>query len=303
MPRKPTPTDTDSEGGETDVAAQADSLTDEPDTVPVAQAAEPREPSPLDMALRSTRARSPAEVDLWLAQRDMVQVVPMAFMPGNLTDAPLYNADTDAALLEPAVQALQAMQQATQALLDVRAAARSDPTLTQAAAILATADAADRLLPKATQRIDTAAKNLDAQVKHAEAALQAPVTQGATGAFAAELRSVVRAMDPGQRMTALTNAIRDGDAALAGAVLGAHPLLSGFDAKGIQALTAAWQRARQPDLVRRVELLRYAEGALDRAGRAYLNNIEGLQGAKVSTVANLRAQTGKAKAVLGAVFA
>ena len=105
---------TDSEGGETDVAVVA------------------KEPSPLDRALMSTRHSRPDATSLWMQGDSVVAVVPMAFMPGNITAAPSYS-EEHATAVEPAVQALGALEQATRAVLDVRAASQSDPTLTEAA--------------------------------------------------------------------------------------------------------------------------------------------------------------------------
>jgi hypothetical protein len=225
----------------------------------------------------------------------------MAFMPGNVTAAPSYS-EEHATAVEPAVQALTALQAATDAVLQVRAASQSDPTLTEAAAILNVATAYDKLVPAATRKLDAARANVEAQIKAAEASLAAPVTQGATGPFAAELRAVVRAMEPGERLAALSQAIKDGDAALAGAVLGAHPMLSGLNAQAVQALSGQWHRARNPAQVQKLELLNHALSAIDRAGQQLMRNMDGIHGARLTTIAKLRAATSKAQKVIGAVL-
>lgn len=274
---------TDSEGGETDIAVAT------------------KEPSPLDRALMSTRHAHPQATSLWMQGDSVVAVVPMAFMPGNITAAPTYS-EEHATAVEPAVVALTALQAATQAVLDVRAASQSDPTLTEAAAILNVANAYDKLVPAATKKLDAARANVEAQIKAAEASLAAPVTQGATGPFAAELRAVVRAMEPGERLAALSQAIKDGDAALAGAVLGAHPMLSGLNAQAVQALTAQWQKGRNPAQVQKLELLSHTRDAIDRAGQQLMRNMDGIHGARLSTITKLRTATGKAQRVIGAVL-
>lgn len=277
------------------------SVQDEPE----AQTAAPayKEPSPLDRALQATRpsyvqAGGPS---LWLDGSHQVAIPPMAFDPGNINKHATYS-DDNAASVEPAVQALAAMQAATQAVIQVRQAAQSDPTLTEAAAVLTVADAADKLLPQATKCMDAALRNVEAQIAAAQQALAAPVTQGANLPQSAELRAVVRAMEPGERLALIQAAIRDGDAALAGAVLGGHPLLSGLDAKGIQALTAQWHRARNPQAVQKLALLEHSAASLIKAGQQYIAQMEALQGSSMSTVQRLRTATGKARAVLGGLI-
>lgn len=260
-----------------------------------------RDPSPLDQALRNSRARAPMATSLWLEGREVLTTPPLAYAPGNITGAEHYNEEL-ATSVEPAVGALTALHSAAQAVLDVREASRANPVLTEAAAVLTTADAADKLMTAAMRKLDAARGNLEAQVRSTEAALSAPLTSGGNSTTSAELRSVVRSMTQAERMTALTNAVRDGDVALASAVLGAHPLLSGMTADAIKALTAAWHRARNPQAVQKLALLNHTLDALHRAGQQYVTGLENLQGVRHTTVARIRAQTNKAQTVIGAVL-
>lgn len=61
--------------------------------------------------------------------------------------------------------------------------------------------------------------------------------------------------------------------------------------------------ARQPGLVRRLELMRHTHGALEQAAGEYLRGTDSLLGSKHTTVARLRAVQGQSRRVVGAIAA
>jgi hypothetical protein len=131
-----------------------------------------------------------------------------------------------------------------------------------------------------------------------EQALRQPMNENARGPFAAELRAVLRAMPVAERMKAIDDAIAGGDSTVAGAVLGAPPILSGIQAGTVAALAHKWHSARQPDTVRRLGMLKTVQDRLIKAGSHFVASYESVLGARGDTVARLRAANASAAKVL-----
>lgn len=275
----------DSEGGTTDVA--------------VAEAPAQRAPSPLDKALAAPRGRpamhsAPGPFDV----SEPVTLPSQLLDPGNVTSLDDYIEGQVPAPVVVALDAFTALHGATAQVINARNELRGSDSLTQSQQVLALADLQNKLSASATRKADTALSALGQAIAADEQSLRQPMNENARGPFAAELRAVLRAMPVAERMKAIDRAIADGDSTLAGAVLGAPPLLSGIQAGTVAALAHKWHSARQPDTVRRLTMLRTVQDRLTKAGSHFVASYESVLGSRHDTVARLRAAKASAAKVL-----
>lgn len=148
-------------------------------------------------------------------------------------------------------------------VFDASEAARSDPTLTEAAAVVKAADYGDRVLTGIAQRFDGAAANLKTIIDGIERELSAPVESRASNSLSAEIRSYCKSLPEGERMSFVRKAITDNDARTATAILGAPAYLSGIDAGMQSILTRMFHEHHEPLKAKR---LKAAKAGLDLIG-------------------------------------
>jgi len=125
------------------------------------------------------------------------------------------------------------------ALNDARA--NPDPTLTEAGAVLAAADAGDRMLKQAGTAYDRAR----AAIQSEEARLSDEISRVcrlAETSHSPEIRSVLRTMKPEDRHAAILDAIREGDADTLAAALSGPAITSGLTTEQQNNLRAMYQR-------------------------------------------------------------
>ncbi len=258
--------------------------------------------SPLDQAMRRANPRPAAQApSIWDMDRDTLQAPSATLSPVNITGADDYS-EEDATSVQSAVNAMQAMHEAATKVIESREAIKLDATMTPAAQLLAIDAMQDRLWPAATRKVDAANAWLDQAIAAEEKELRAPVRANATGPYAAEVRALVRSMDAGARMKFITSAIAENDAISVGAVLGGAPAaLSGLNAEMVSALTEQWQRARNPQAVRRLNLMKSAQAKMARAAGIFITTREAALGARHETVKRLRDQQTATRRVTGAI--
>lgn len=258
--------------------------------------------SPLDQSMRRSNPRPAAmPVSVWDMGRDTLQTPSATLSPVNITGADDY-AEDHASAVASVVSAMEAMHAAASKVIESRDAIKFDDTLTPAAQLLAIDAMQEKLWPAATRKVDAANAWLTQAIAAEEKALRAPMRENATGHYAAEMRALVRGMSAGERMKFLTAAIAEGDSITAGAVLGgAPPALSGLDAQMASALTEQWQRARNPDAVRRLNMMKSAQARMERAANVFITTREGALGARFETVAKLRDRQQATRRVTGAI--
>ena len=90
-------------------------------------------------------------------------------------------------------------------------------------------------------------------------------------------------------MQFVSELIATGDEQGVSAVLGAPPYLSGITAEMRAALTTQWNTKRNPALTARLAMLQAASERLDRAGAAFIVNVEKAMGVNYGVVQRLRA--------------
>lgn len=258
--------------------------------------------APIDQAFARGQPRPRATpISVFDMGRDTLQAPSATLSPVNVTGADDY-LEEDATSVQPVITALQAMHEAATKVIEAREAVKLDSTLTPAAQLLAIDAMQDKLWPAATRKVDSANAWLNQSIAAEEKALRAPIREHATGPYAAELRTLVRGMETGARMTFLTKAIADNDAISVGAVLGGAPAaLSGLNAEMVSALTEQWQRARNPQAVRKLNLMKSAQAKMERAAGVFITTREQTMGARFETVRRLREQQSATRRVVGAI--
>lgn len=178
-------------------------------------------------------------------------------------------------------------------VFDASEAVRSDPTLTEPAAVVRIADYADKAFTGMAQRFDAAAANLKTIVASIETELTAPVESRASSTLSAEIRSYVAKLPDGERMSFVVKAIKDSDTRTASAILGAPPYLSGLTGDMQAVLTRQFHEHNNPSQAKR---LKAAQAGLDLIGeRANLvfSHLQKAVGADPHKVARFRAAAAK----------
>lgn len=257
--------------------------------------------TPLDLALLRRNDRpGMAGPSLW--SDDALATPSITLQPGNIAGIEGFDADLDTPLLSGVIDAMAALHDTTAKVIGAREAARSDPTMTESAQILAVDHLHAQVWPLATRKVDSALANLGRQINAMEASMKGPVVSNAGGPLAAEVRSYVRSLTAGERQTLLSQALVDGDAVTAGAVLGCPvPYLSGITKEMQSAMLGRWHELRNPNAARQLKVLHKARAALEAAGSVFVASMDRTIGAKQSTVQRIRAQRDKVRRVIGAV--
>ncbi len=256
--------------------------------------------SPLDASLKRGNPRQSHGTPSLFDAQAVMDVPSMAFDAGNIR-AHEHFEEMNGWNCDQAIAAMEAVSTAVKNILTAREAYRTDPTMTQAAQVLAIdsihAKQSSQVLPK----IDAARANLERAIASHEAQLKQPITEGARGTFAAEVRAMVRGMSISERQSFIMQAVNTGDAVAIGAILGAPSYLSGLDSKMAQAFTERANTLQNPTLVKQLALMKHSRSKLELAGRLFLASTEAMTGFRHTTVERLRAQQKKLKTVLGAV--
>ena len=169
-----------------------------------------------------------------------------------------YDDDT-ASYLSPAKAAFTEAYSALRAIHDAKAAAAEDPTLNDAGRLLKTDDYAHKRLMKVYPLWDTAAASLSSKVEAWTAELSKAVTSKSSQMVSGEVRSFFKSMPTGERMTAISAAIKAGDETTVTAVLGAPPYLSGLEPEMQAVLLREWHEHSNPKLAK---MLRAAQAGL-----------------------------------------
>lgn len=140
-----------------------------------------------------------------------------------------YDDDT-ASYLSPAKTAFTEAYSALRAVHDAKAAAEDDPTLNDAGRLLKVDDyASKRMLAKVYPAWDAASSSLNSKVEAWEKEMTKSVESKASQMISGEIRAHFKSLKTGERMTAISQAIKDGDELVASAVLGGPGMLSGID--------------------------------------------------------------------------
>ena len=177
-----------------------------------------------------------------------------------------------------------------------RQAARENPTLTEAAAILLVADYADKTQKKITMRLDAAHARLKAAITEGERQLSQPLEGAAAGGFTAEIRAYVKGLKHEDRTAFMNEAVRVGDTKTLAAVIGAPSYLSGLSTAERDVFTRSHHERVNPTLAKRLAVMKAAQSLIHERGGLVFDEIDKAIDAKPARVASLRAARDKATA-------
>jgi len=154
-------------------------------------------------------------------------------------------------------QVVEAFQQAYEQLGKLhltKDAAFSDPTMTEAAAVVRTADHAEKVFKIAATRFDKVTANLTSGIANMEKDLNTPVQAHASHHIASEIRAHIK----GQKspMDFVRNAIERGDKDTVSAALGAPPYLTGLTPEMQAGLLRMWNEKTNPLAAKRMRAMK-----------------------------------------------
>lgn len=233
---------------------------------------------PLDAALRRLNARPPAPADT-LRVAEPLRQPSMSLDPGVLAALPEYD-DTTKGYVGQTETAMSAMHEAITNVVSMREASQRNPTWNEAAAIIHVSVEAGKVQDAALRRTDAAVQALDKGITGLQAELRAPLQASAHTPLGGQITEFVRGLPTGERLSFLTNAIRDGDTTTLHAVLSRPAYLSGIDKATAATLTEQLNRHTQPEKARRLALMEGAKQKLEAAGGIFLNQMEAALGVK-----------------------
>jgi hypothetical protein len=175
-----------------------------------------------------------------------------------------YDDDT-ASYLSPAKAAFTEGYNALRAIHNAKAAAAEDLSMNDVGRLLKVDDYASKLMVgKVYPLWDTALATLTSKVAAWDKEMSKEVESKASERVSTEIRSHIFAMKPGERMSAISKAIKDGDDVVASAALGAPALLIGLDEDMKQILLREYHDKFNPAMAKRY-----------RAAKSGLAQIEG----------------------------
>ena len=150
------------------------------------------------------------------------------------------------------------------AIHDAKAAVAEDPTLNEAGQLLKVDDyASKRMIAKVYPLWDAASANLNKNVVAWEKEMTKEVVSQASQMVSGEIRAHMKGLKIGERMAAISQAIRDGDSVVASAVLGAPAMLSGLDEEMKAVLLREYHEQFNPALAKRLRAVTAARDLID----------------------------------------
>jgi len=174
-----------------------------------------------------------------------------------------YDDDT-ASYVGPAKAAFTEAFNSLRAIHDAKAAVAEDPTLNEAGQLLKVDDFAQkRMIAKVYPLWDTASSSLNAKVEAWEKEMTKEVVSQSSQMVSGEIRAHIKGLKTGERLAAISQAIRDGDSVVASAVLGAPAMLSGLDEEMKQILLREYHEKFNPGLAKRLRAVTAARDLID----------------------------------------
>jgi hypothetical protein len=174
-----------------------------------------------------------------------------------------YDDDT-ASYVGPAKSAFTEAFTSLRAIHDAKAAVAEDPTLNEAGQLLKVDDyARNRMIAKVYPLWDTASSTLNAKVEAWEKEMTKEVVSQSSQMVSGEIRAHMKGLKTGERLAAISQAIRDGDSVVASAVLGAPAMLSGLDDEMKQVLLREYHEKFNPGLAKRLRAVTAARDLID----------------------------------------
>lgn len=196
--------------------------------------------------------------------------------------------------LEQAVEAFRTAYEGAGKVYDARAAAASDPTLTEAAQLIRTQEMADKVFQRAAAAFDKVSANLQSGIDLIERELTTPLDTKAAGRFGHEIRQHVNALPADKRMGFVSAAINKGDAETAAAVLMAPAFLSGINEQMQATFLRMWHEKNNPLLAKRQRAMKAALDLVGERSGLLFKELEKAVGVPPHRVQALKAAKSKA---------
>jgi len=256
--------------------------------------------SPLDRAIMKPLGNAPQALTPSLFDAHApITLVPQAMRVEQVTTLPDY-AELEGWGCTLAVNALTAMTETVQKIIDARETLRTNQIKHEAEVLLDVNDLHDRLTPAVLRQAQSAVDTLQSAIASVEAKLSENVKDNSHGQ---EVRQYVRSLKPAERLSVVTKAINDGDAVTVGALLNSTvpAILTGLEltADMRAAMVRQWNTKKSPVEAKRLALMQAALGKLEAAGSALNGARDGLIGAKDGTVRKAKASREKYRNVTG----
>jgi hypothetical protein len=191
--------------------------------------------------------------------------------PGVVRALPGYELDDVRPVLVGTENLLQFAHSALSAIHDAKAAAASDPTLTEAAALLKVDDYATARMTPVTKQWDKITSTLQNNIAEFEKELSAPIVAKASQMVSGEIRSHFKSLKPGERVSAIQAAIESGDEVTCSSLFGAPAYLSGLSEDMHKQFTRLWQEHINPLASKRLAAVRAAHAYVERTGPLMLS--------------------------------
>jgi len=195
-----------------------------------------------------------------------------------------------------AVAAFQEAYQGIGQVFSAREAVKGDPTLTDAAQIIKTADLSDKVFEKVAKRMDSSRASLEAGIAHLEKEMTTPVESRASHPISKEIREHVKSLPSGARMGFIKQAIDAGEHDVPMACLGAPSFLSGIEPDMAKALLRIYREKSNPAMAKRLKALTSAKAYIEKNGSLVLKELERAVGARADQVQRLRNARTKSEA-------
>lgn len=211
-----------------------------------------------------------------------------SFHPETVQVIAEYDDDTSS-ILAGTVSAFTEAYIAVGRVHDASAASKTNPAWNEAAALIHTADFADKLTLQLAKRFDSATAGLSRVIEGLEAELSQPIEGAGVGAMAGEIRAFVRGMSDGERMGFIRKAIEAGDNRTVGACLGGPAYLSGLTPEMQTALLRVHHEKANPRAAKQLRAAKAGLELLGERGGLVFGEMEKAVGAKQAKVQKLRA--------------
>lgn len=196
--------------------------------------------------------------------------------------------DDTAQVLAPTYSAFEEAYRGIAIVHDAREAAKKNPTLNEAAQIIATQDVADRVFARVAKALDVTADNLKKGITYLEGELTKPIEAQGSHQISAEIRSHFKGLKPEERNVLLRRAINGGDHRTAAAVLSGPGYLSGFTDDMHAVMLRTYHEKHEPQKSKRLKAMKGAFDLLGERSGLLVTQIEKAVGKPPHEVQRLR---------------
>lgn len=175
----------------------------------------------------------------------------------------------------------------------------SNQAVTKENAVIIVAKEAEKHRARVLKRFDLAARDLQANITHAESQLKEPLAERAgLGSLNTEVRSYVRGLDRKEREAFMREAMERDDLPTLEAVLGGQFFLSGMTNLDHDHHLRKFHERKRPDLVRRLDLMNRFKARLEGVGPILNAQFTRAIGAHPNVAAQLQDANDRALAAL-----